>query len=88
MSEAHRFHLAGAWRAEMRLMFPRVTEAQLDQLGELIGSDRFITDAGDPHPELMEWVRRVGRFPGGSDPAPAPVSPQPQTGPAGAEVMP
>lgn len=86
MSDLHRFNLATTWRAEMRLMFPRVTEAELDQLGALIATDRFVTDAGDPHPDLIEWVSRVGRFSGGTAPAPAPVFPQPKTGPAGAEV--
>jgi hypothetical protein len=86
MKERTRFHLAAEYRASIVELFPQVTAAQLVRLDDLIRSDRFLTDEGQPHGCLINWVRAVlGRD--GDDPLPADaLPPAPRPTPSNAEV--
>ena len=78
MSILARFLMRGDWRAAIRDMFPGIAEDDLDALAILIEADKFVTDAGEAHPALINWVAGVvdrRRGEGGAVVIVAPVTP-------------
>lgn len=84
MSDLALYFLTPGWRRDIRDLFPKVTEVELDALAVLIAEDRFITDAGEPTDDLMAWVAYVSGWRHGPDPelVPVPLNPPPRPGPA------
>jgi hypothetical protein len=52
-----RFSLRGDWPAELRRMYPRVTDAQIARFAILAEADNLVTDEGEPTRALMGWCR-------------------------------
>jgi hypothetical protein len=53
------FSLRIDWPAELRRMFPRVTDDQIARFAILAEADNLVTDAGEPSRALMGWCREV-----------------------------
>ena len=86
MSDIIRFSLRDQFLQRMRATLPGITPADLDAFDALVVGDCLLTDDGQPHPYLVDWVRRILDRDAGQA-VPAPVRPVPKTGPAGAEVL-
>lgn len=47
------------WRARVRAVLPRISEAKLDAIGALIAADRFVAGDGSAHPDLAALLAEV-----------------------------
>ncbi len=85
MSDLTSISLRPDYRAQLVGMFPRVTAAQIMRFADLVATDRLVTDDGEPHPALEEWIARVL---GGDEPAPetVPAAPPPRPVPGSSAV--
>jgi hypothetical protein len=61
MSDLHRFALRPDYRAQLVGLFPWVTAAQILRFDDLVRSDRIISDDGETHKDLEDWVAAVMR---------------------------
>ncbi len=59
MSILTRLSLRPDWPAELRRIFPRVTDDQIARFAILAEADNLVTDAGEPSRALMGWCREV-----------------------------
>lgn len=87
MSILARFLMRGHWRVAIRDLFPGILPSDLDALAILIEADKFVTDAGEPHPALINWVAGVVDRRRGDGGAVVIVAPVTTLAPSGAEVM-
>lgn len=82
-----RLSLLSDYRARLVEMFPRVTAAQLMRFDDLVGSDRLVTDDGQPTKALEAWVQAViGNDPPAAVLAAPPPAPDPVPGSNAMEV--
>lgn len=56
-----RLSLRGDWRAELRAMFPRVTDAQLARFAILAEAGNLVNDEGEPTRAMIGWCREVAQ---------------------------
>ena len=59
MSILTRYSLPPDFAAQIDAMLPGLTPAQRMRFDDLARSRRIITDDGDPHPALIEWLKAV-----------------------------
>ncbi len=59
MSILTRISLRPDWPAELRRMFPGISDAHLARFAILAMDDNLLTDEGEPTRALMGWCRRV-----------------------------
>lgn len=59
MSILTRISLRADWPAELRRMFPRVTDDQIARFAILAEADNLVTDAREPSRALIGWCREV-----------------------------
>lgn len=81
MSDRTLFAIPANWREVFGRQFPMATEAHLDALAVLIGTDRFITDDGRATPDLTAWVAVVLGLRPDDGAGPLPVAPPPNPKP-------
>jgi hypothetical protein len=56
-----RLSLRGDWQAELRRMFPRISDAHLARFAIIAEADNLVNDEGEPTRALMGWCREVAR---------------------------
>lgn len=54
-----RILLRSDWRAVLKGMFPRISDAKLDGFAALVAADRAVDDDGAPTEAMLAWCEAV-----------------------------